>query len=172
MQRSSRQMTETDPDEDLGVERRRLEADESLREQAARVNLWDIIKKDPSNFPLQAASWNILIEMYEPAATMGSAVKIVKTQAQIEQEQYLTVIGRVLRCGPTAFEGRTTSGINCAELTDHIQTPDELEGRYVIIQRYVGNEIFFAPYPAKKLRFITLQEILAVTTVPSMWMRQ
>ena len=157
-------------------ERREIEArqkaiiaEQEEYDRAAKYDLWRVIQEQPQDFPIDVGTWNILIEMYEPRRTMG---RFVKTQEQIDQEQYLTVIGRVLKCGPTAFDGKTTSGIDCSKVTAHCQSPEELEGRYVIIQRYTGNEIYFAPYPAKKLRFITLQEVLAVTSVPTMFMKQ
>jgi hypothetical protein len=153
---------------DVADERRRLEQLELERASAQRIDLFKVIQDSPADFPIDCGSWNILIEMYEPGSKMGS---IIKTQAQMDAEQHLTVVGRVLKVGITAFAGKTTSGIDCSKLTDHIQSPEELVGRYVIIQRYTGNEIYFAPFPAKKLRFITLQEILAVTTIPTMWMK-
>lgn len=124
---------------------------------------------DANMFPLEVAMWQILIEMQRPKDRMG---RFIKVESQRENEQYLTTVGRVLLCGPTAMSGKTESGIPLDQLTATIKTPEQLIGKYVIIQRYTGNDLFFAPWPVKKLRYITATEILSVTTNPGMWMKQ
>lgn len=154
---------------DMAAQRAEIEREFEEQLEAERVDLFKIIQEAPENFPLEAGLWNVLIEMVRPKAKMG---RFIKTQAQIEAEQYQTVIGRVLKVGPTASTGETEGKIPLHLIAKGISSAEELLGWYVIIQRYVGNEVYFAPLPAKKLRFIAVTEILGVTRVPTMWMRQ
>lgn len=146
-----------------------LEAEQEEERKAERIDLLRIIREQPEAFPLEVASWNILIEMVKVKDRMG---RFLKHADQVNQEQYLTTVGRVLMVGPTALSGKTESGIPLNELTATIKTAADMIGKYVIIQRYTGNELFFAPWPVKKLRYITATEILGVTTNPGMWMKQ
>lgn len=146
-----------------------IEEEQEAERVAERIDLLRIIREQPEAFPLEVASWNILIEMVKVKDRMGRFLKHID---QMNQEQYLTTVGRVLLVGPTAFTGKTESGIPLNELTATIKTSEQLIGKYVIIQRYTGNELFFAPWPVKKLRYITATEILGVTTNPGMWMKQ
>lgn len=151
------------------AEMERLAQEAADQEEADNIDLLEVIREMPDRFDLDVASWNILIEMRRPKNKMG---RFVKVESQLTTEQYLTTVGRVLMCGPTALEGRTTSGIDLSHLTRKIKTPEELVGKFVILQRYTGNDLHFAPNPAIKLRLITAGEILAVTSMPGMWMRQ
>lgn len=158
---------------DLARQREQFAKEEEELRIAERIDLLKIIQADQlngtENFPLEVAMWQILIEMQRPKDRMG---RFIKVETQRENEQYLTTVGRVLMVGPTAMSGKTESGIPLDQLTATIKTPEQLIGKYVIIQRYTGNELFFAPWPVKKLRYITATEILGVTTNPGMWMKQ
>lgn len=146
-----------------------LEEEQEAERKAERIDLLTVIREKPEAFPLEVASWNILIEMVKVKDRMGRFLKHID---QMNQEQYLTTVGRVLMCGPTALTGKTESGIPLDQLTATIKKPEDLIGKYVVIQRYTGNDLFFAPWPIKKLRYITATEILSVTTNPGMWMKQ
>lgn len=154
---------------DLQREAERLQKEEAEARAADSIDLLKVIQRNPDDFPLEVASWNILIEMQKPKDRMG---RFVKVDSQRETEQYLTVVGRVLLCGPTALSGKTESGIPLNELTATIKTPEDLIGKFVICQRYTGNDQFFAPIPGKKLRYITATEILGVSKIAGLWMRQ
>lgn len=158
---------------DLARQREQFAKEEEELRIAERIDLLKIIQADQlngtENFPLEVAMWQILIEMQRPKDRMG---RFIKVETQRENEQYLTTVGRVLLVGPTAMSGKTESGIPLDQLTATIKTPEQLVGKYVIIQRYTGNDLFFAPWPVKKLRYITATEILSVTKVPGMWMKQ
>lgn len=158
---------------DLARQREQFAKEEEELRIAERIDLLKIIQADQlngtENFPLEVAMWQILIEMLRPKDRMG---RFIKVETQRENEQYLTTVGRVLMVGPTAMSGKTESGIPLDQLTATIKTPEQLVGKYVIIQRYTGNDLFFAPWPVKKLRYITATEILSVTKVPGMWMKQ
>jgi hypothetical protein len=175
------QLRESNPDierevgEMMKAELARIEQEEDEAQMAARVDLFKIIQEEKGKplmerqFRLLVANWNILIEMVKVRDKMGL---FHKTEQQMAAENHLSVVGRVLLCGPTALSGETESGINLALVAEGISTPDALEGMYVVIQRYVGNDMYFAPMPGKKLRYITASEILAVTPIAGLWIKQ
>lgn len=170
-QKADRENNEEEQARQLDMQRAAEQAQKEEAEQRAAdsVDLLKVIREQPDAFPLEVASWNILIEMQRPKDRMG---RFIKVEGQITMEQHLTVVGRVLMCGPTALSGRTESGIPLDQLTATIKTPEDLIGKFVITQRYTGNDQFFAPIPGKKLRYITATEILAVSKIAGLWMRQ
>lgn len=147
---------------------RRIQGEQVERDLAERVDLIKMRAQNPDLFPLECGMWHILLQKWTPSAKMGI---IEKTASQMQAEEYLTVIGKVLMCGPTAFEGKTESGIPLNKLCSSVQTPEDLIGKYVLHTPYTGTDVYFAPLPSIKLKFITATEILAVTTMPSMFMR-
>lgn len=151
------------------AELERIAQEEADQEEADTIDLLEVIRRFPDKFPMEVAGWNILIEMRRPKNKMG---RFVKVETQITNEQYLTTVGRVLMCGPTALQGKTSSGIDLSAVTATIKTAEDLVGKFVVIQRYTGNDLPFVPNPAIKLRFITISEILGVTPMPGMWMKQ
>lgn len=155
--------------QDLQRQAEAMAEEEEEARLADAIDLLKVIQRNPADFPLEVASWNILIEMQKPKDRMGRFIKHID---QINVEQHLTVVGRVLLCGPTALSGKTESGIPLNELTATIKTPEDLIGKFVICQRYTGNDQFFAPLPGKKLRYITATEILGVSKIAGLWMRQ
>jgi hypothetical protein len=138
------------------------------RDLSERVDLIKMRAQNPDLFPLECGMWHILLQKWTPSAKMGI---IEKTATQMQAEEYLTVIGKVIMVGPTAFEGKTESGIELSKLCASVKTPEDLIGKYVIHSPYTGSDIYFAPLPSIKLKMITATEILAVTTMPSMFAR-
>jgi hypothetical protein len=153
---------------ELAARQAAVSKDEEERRFADKFDLVKLIARDPAVFPIEISLWNILIEMVQPSAKMGI---LIKTDDQIKAEQYFSVIGRVVLCGPSALEGKTSSGIPLANFTAGIKDPAALIGKYVIHQRHVGADIWFAPMPGKRLKIISATEILAVTDNPSMFMK-
>lgn len=155
---------------DAEFERRRLAVDEDEKERlfADKYDLVEMIKQDPASFPLEIAMWNVLIEMVRPSAKYGM---IQKTPGQIQADEYLSKIGRVILVGPSAMEGKTESGIPLKDLTTTIKTPEALIGKYIIQQLHTGQDVWFAPLPGKKLKVISTTEILGVTSCPTMFMK-
>jgi hypothetical protein len=146
-----------------------VDQDEAERILADKYDLVAMIAKDPACFPLEIAMWNILIEMVRPASKYGGVIQ--KTGQQLQAEEYLARIGRVILCGPSAMEGKTESGIMLKDLTATIKTPEQLIGKYVIQQPNTGADVWFAPLPGKRLKVISATEVLAVTTNPTMFLK-
>jgi len=153
---------------ELKARQEAVSKEEAERRFADRFDLVALIQKDPSVFPIQISLWNILIEMVQPPLKMGI---FHKTDEMLKAEQWFSVIGRVILCGPSALEGKTESGILLSNFTRGITDPAALVGKYVIHQRHVGADIWFAPMPGKRLKIISATEILAVTDNPTMFMR-
>lgn len=158
-------------DDEAELARRRAIVDDDEKERllADKYDLVAMIAADPASFPLEIAMWNVLIEMVRPATRFGGVIQ--KTGAQMQAEEYLARIGRVILLGPSAMEGKTESGILLKDLTATIKTPEQLIGKYVIQQPHTGIDVWFAPLPGKKLKLISTTEILAVTTVPTMFLK-
>ncbi len=151
---------------------RALEQERELMEkeaqEAAKIDLLEIIRTDPDKFPLKACGWNILMEMVEVADKMG---RFIKTKDQMRAEQLFVTCGRVLLAGPTCLTGETESKIPLWMVAEGIEKREDLIGRFFHIQRYTGNEVLYAPAPTKQLKYITVSEFLGVTTDPRYWVR-
>jgi hypothetical protein len=160
---------EASAQDELDARQQQVDQDERERKLADKYDLAAMYARNPALFPLEVAMWNILIEMVRPASKFGGLIH--KTPGQLQAEEYLSVIGRVIACGPSCMEGKTESGILLKDLTATIKTPEDLIGKYVIHQRHVGADIWFAPLPGKKLKIITVTEVIAVTTNPTMFMK-
>jgi hypothetical protein len=153
------------------LEKRRasIDQDEQERLLAEKFDLIKMIDEDPSCFPLEMSMWHVLLEMVRPAPKFGGLIQ--KTPGQMQAEEYLAKLGRVILVGPSAMEGKTESGILLKDLTATIKTPEQLRGKYVIQQPHTGTDIWFAPLPGKRLKAISTTEIVAITTVPTLFMK-
>jgi hypothetical protein len=160
---------EASAQDELDARQQQVDQDERERQLADKYDLAAMYARDPALFPLEVAMWNILIEMVRPAAKFGGLIH--KTPGQLQAEEYLSVIGKVIACGPTALEGKTESGIALKDFSANVRTPADLVGKYVIHQPHVGAPIWFAPLPGKRLKIITATEVLAITTNPTMFMK-
>ncbi len=156
---------------DAEWEKRKLAVDEDEKERliADKYDLVAMIAKDPALFPLEIAMWNVLIEMLRPTTKFAGVIQ--KTPGQIQADEYLAKIGKVILVGPSAMEGKTESGVLLKDLTATIKTPEQLVGKYIIQQPHTGTDIWFAPLPGKRLKIISTTEIVAVTSNPTMFMK-
>jgi hypothetical protein len=145
-----------------------ISQEEGERRFGDQFDLVKMIAADPAVFPMEIALWGILIEVLQPPLKMGL---FHKTDEQVKAEQWFAVIGKVLMCGPSALEGKTSSGIDLSRFTSTVNSTNSLIGKYVVHQRHVGQDVWFAPLPGKRLKIISATEVLAVTTNPSMFMK-
>ena len=141
----------------------------NLVDRAAREALRDE-QKFPDllldGIPFRPALWNILIEPLKPRSVSDGGIEVV-TISQ-EAEGYQVTVGRVLKCGPAAFEGKTTSGINLSNFLPDIQTPEQLVGKHVVYQRHVGQELTLRQ-TGQKVKVMTLTDLLGDTQDPHAW---
>jgi hypothetical protein len=156
-------------DRELEKRRQAIDKDEAERTLADKYDLVEMYRRDPALFPIEVSLWHILIEMVSPSRKYGGILE--KTPQQQMADEYLTKIGRVIACGPSALEGKTESGIELKNLTASVRRPEDLIGKYIVQMPHTGVELPFAPLPAKKLKIISVTEIAAVTTNPTMFMK-
>lgn len=130
--------------------------------QQADAETVDLLKLD--RLPVQPAGWNILVEPMTPKQTSEGGIMLVSESQMAEEVN--TTVGRVIACGPTAMQGKTNSGIEIRDFTDDIQKPADLKGRYVIYQKHTGQDVVLKKYGDRKLKLLTVTELLAVVDDP------
>ena len=156
-------------DKELERRRQAIDQDEAERALADKYDLVEMYRRDPALFPIEVSLWHIMIEMIRPSLKFGGVIE--KTPEQLKSEEYLARIGRVIACGPSALEGKTESGIELKNLTASVRRPEDLIGKYIVQMPHTGVDLWFTPLPAKRLKIISVTEIAAVTTNPTMFMK-
>lgn len=142
------------------VERAVRDVEARQRREAEEPDLLvDGIKFTPS-------LWHIVIEPLKPRTTSDGGIEVVDVSQ--EAESYAVTIGRVLRCGPAAFEGRTTAGIDLSHFTNEISSPGQLIGKYVVYQHHVGQELTLRR-TGQKVKVMKVTDLLGVTEDPHAW---
>ena len=119
-----------------------------------------------TDFPFEPGHWNIVVEPLEPKTRTEGGIEVVSES--IDAEKIQITIGRVLKAGPTAMEGRTSSGILLCEFTDKIKTREQLIGSYVMFQRYTGATLVLRE-DMRRLLVMNVTELLGITTDPNAW---
>lgn len=124
----------------------------------SNVDPWD----SRANLPIRTWTWHVLVEPIRPKQTTKGGI-IVTTDAQ-KAKEIQTTIGLVRDVGPTAFQGKTASGIDLSVFSHEIRTAQDLIGRYVSYQRYTGN--LYELKNGRRLIMITDSEILGEVPNP------
>lgn len=119
-----------------------------------------------AGFPFTPALWNIVIEPLRPRSVSDGGIEVV--DISMEAEQIQVTVGRVLKCGPSAFAGRTTSGIDLGNFTQDIQSPGQILGKHVVHKRYAGMELTLRK-TGQIVRVMVLGDLLGVTDDPYAW---
>lgn len=122
------------------------------------VDPWD----SRENLPIRAWFWNVLVEPLKPKERSKGGI-IVTEQAQ-EAKKLTTTIGIIRDIGPTAFTGKTSSGIDLSRFSREIEYPEDLIGRFVSYQRYTGHA--YEMRNGRRLIMITESEILGEVPDP------
>lgn len=105
------------------------------------------------------AHWNIAVEPKRPKSMSDGGIALAST---VEERQAIQItVGRVIQCGPSAFEGKTSSGIPLNVLAKGVERPEDLIGRYIVHQRFTGLQLTVRR-TGQKVLFITNTEILFV----------
>lgn len=132
----------------------------------AKVKVDFLLLAKQGKLPMRPTGWNILIEPVEPPRKSAGGIEYVEQTRDIASIQ--TNCARVLALGPTAFEGKTSSGIELSKLSDEIKTPGDMVGRWIIYQKHTGQaSILRRPLEGKKLMNITASEILDLVDDPN-----
>jgi co-chaperonin GroES (HSP10) len=118
--------------------------------------------------PLIAAMWQIVVQPREAKTTYGDSAIALPPEV-VRNQEITTNVGRVIECGPTALEGKTASGIELKRVTKDISTPEELQGKYVLYQKFTGQtvQVLGPSNTPVTLIILTATEILAIVPDPS-----
>jgi co-chaperonin GroES (HSP10) len=94
---------------------------------------------DYNRFPVRPFNWNLIIEPLKPKETSRGGIYIPEEAQSVEKVQ--TTVGRVIAVGPTAFTGKSQSGVDMSRFSHTITDPQDLIGRHVIYARYTGSQV-------------------------------
>lgn len=142
----------------------------SVIDRAARNALREVAKPAPDllkdGFPFTPALWMIVIEPLKPRTMSDGGLEVVDLSQ--EAEGFQITVGRVLKAGPAAMQGKTTSGIELSNFIEGIHTAAQLIGKYVIYQQHVGMELTFRK-TGQKIRVMKVTDLLGATDDPNCW---
>jgi len=142
----------------------------SLVDRAARRALSDVAHQEPDllvdGFPFTPGLWNIVVEPLKPRTMSDGGIEVVDVSQ--EAESYQVTVGRVLKAGPSALEGKTSSGIELANFAPGIRSPEDLIGKFVIYQCHVGQQLTIRRTD-QKLKVMKITDLLGVTDDPYAW---
>lgn len=123
----------------------------------------DLLKE---GFPFEPASWYICLEPVTPVEVSEGG--IVLAEITKTAEGYQATVGRVLKCGPTAFAGKTTSGIDLGNFLPGIQCATQLIGKFVLYQAHTGQPLTLRK-TGQRVVVMKLTDLLGVTEDPQAW---
>jgi hypothetical protein len=135
-------------------------ARQALRQSAPKPDLLT------DGFPFEPGGWNIVVEAIEPRTISDGGIEVVDVSQLAESIQM--TIARVLKCGPAAMEGTTTSGIKLCNFLEGIQSPADLIGKFVVYQMHTGQELMLRR-TGQKIRILKVTDLLGVTSDPNAW---
>lgn len=143
--------------------------DNSLVERAARLATRqaaakpDLLKED---FPFDPVLWFIVVEPIEPRTVSDGGIEVVTES--VVAESFQCTVARVLKCGPAAFEGKTTAGIELRNFLPGVQCAADLIGKFVVYQLHTGQELMLRR-TGQKIRVLKVTDLLGVTGDPNAW---
>lgn len=123
----------------------------------------DLLKQ---GFPFEPGLWNIVVEPIKARTMSDGGIEV--PDIATEAEAFQITVARVLKCGPSAFEGRTSSGIELRNFLPGITCAADLIGRYVIHQLHTGMNLTFRR-TGKQIRIMKLTDLLGATSDPNAW---
>jgi hypothetical protein len=119
-----------------------------------------------AGFPFTPALWMIVVEPLAPREMSDGGIAVVDLSQ--EAESYQVTVGRVLKAGPAAMEGKTAGGVELCNFTDSIRTRDQLIGVYVVYQKHVGQDLTLRK-TGQIVKAMKLTDTLGVTDDPYAW---
>lgn len=142
-----------------------------MGKQSAEAMIQQALKEDETidlmnvTLPFRVANWSVLVQPAKPKKSFGSIALVDETQ---QVEEIKSTIGRVIAVGPSAFIGKTASGIPANLVALDVEAPEQLLGLYVLHQPHTGVKFRLERYKTD-VRFIDLENILAVGVDPDDW---
>lgn len=142
----------------------------SVVDRAARSALVDRDRPLPDllvdGFPFTPALWMIVVEPLKPRSVSDGGIEIAEISQ--EAEGFQMTVGRILKAGPAAMQGRTTSGIDLSNFTADIHSNEQLIGKYVIYQRHTG-QVLKLRKTDQTVVVMKLTDLLGITDDPHAW---
>lgn len=123
----------------------------------------DLLK---DGFPFDPGWVNLVVEEIPPRTTSDGGIEVVEESMTAEQIQ--CTVARVLKCGPAAMEGVTSSGIKLCNFHKDVQTIEQLIGKYVVYQMHCG-QILTLRKSGQKIRVLKVTDLLGITIDPQAW---
>lgn len=135
-------------------------AREALREKAPKP---DLLKE---GFPFEPGLWNIVVEPIEPKKETEGGLELV--QLSQDAEAFQITCGRVLKAGPAAMEGKTTSGIELCNFLPGVRTREDLIGLNVMYQLHTGMTLTLRK-TGQRIIVMKVTDLLGRTDDPQAW---
>jgi co-chaperonin GroES (HSP10) len=140
----------------------KIDIDAIARETQREVTATQVDYGNRDNLPIVAFTWHVLVEPIRPKEKSAGGIYVPPDAKKAKEIQ--TTIGIVRDVGPTAFTGKTASGIDLSKFCRDIEGPEDLIGCFVSYQRYTGN--VYDLKNGRRLIMITDSEILGVVPDP------
>jgi hypothetical protein len=161
MQRSEREERERQEQEDRAFSARHRQSGKLVRPPAPTTI--DLLKE---GFPFEPGGWYICVEPITPAEV--SEHGIILAEITKTAEGYQATVGRVLKCGPSAFEGKTTSGIELKNYLPGISCAKDLIGTYQVYQQHTGQPLTLRK-TGQRIIVMKLTDLLGGVADPQAW---
>lgn len=116
----------------------------------------DYLTMPRSQLPVRAWNWNVLVEPLRPKDQSAGGIYVPPDAKKAKE--LTTTIGTIIDVGPTAFTGKTVSGIDMSRFSWELRHPSDLIGVVVSYQRYTGN--VYELKNGRRLIMLTESEIL------------
>lgn len=123
----------------------------------------DLIK---NGIPFRPALWYILVQPIEPRLISDGG--IYTPDISQEAEEWAITVGKVIKCGPAAFEGKTQSGIELKNFLPGIQCAEQLIGKFVIYQLHTGMDLKLRNSDIK-VKVMKITDLLGDSEDPNAW---
>lgn len=117
-------------------------------------------------FPFTPALWMIVVEPLLPREMSDGGIAVVDLSQ--EAESFQMTVGRVLKAGPAAMDGKTSGGVELANFTADIRVPSDLIGKHVVYKRHVGQELTLRK-TGQIVKVMMLTDLLGITEDPYAW---
>jgi len=118
-----------------------------------------------AGYDAEPTFWYIHVEPLTPSNKIGSLYAPDET---VEAERYKTNIGRVLKVGPAAMKGHTSSGIPLSDFLPGITEASQMIGRYFVYNRNAGQVITLRE-TKQQILITEITDLVSETSKPDAW---
>lgn len=144
------------------IDRAARRAEANMR-GAAKLDEWDLLK---DGFPFRPALWNIVVEPIKARTVSDGGIVVPEMSTDADGIQ--TTVARVLKVGPAAFDGVTSSGIALKNFLPGVTCAEDLIGKFYFHQQHVGM-ILRLRKTDQQVKVMKLTDLLGETEDPQAW---